>query len=347
MVEGWADCRERKRLDTVEELWLIYPCCAARETIPLTAPNAKRLHIYITKRPPEAPLIQITAGLAYKQLGSPDVTLLHFVGGILNLYPSPNRFRNLETLILRGVHHLGPRPAFMREWGQATIRNLCLMHDHVIEPRDIQNLSSTLEYLAYGPPRECENDFARLDNGVAFPASLRTITLMLPSDDRDVVPPVRLSASSPSLAQTRTAQIPLAMAVLLPVELQQYILELAIPPLIQSLLDERTRLCKTFSLVHRTWTPIAQRKLRAVCSITLKTGCNHKQAAQLSLRAATKAGWTAGDSRSGTQKRSTLRCPSPQLSTWTSFYEGVQHSRARASEAAKAGLEFGARSHQN
>ncbi|BGP27384.1 hypothetical protein JCM10295v2_006352 [Rhodotorula toruloides] len=146
--------------------------------------DAKRLHIYITKRPPEAPLIQITAGLAYKQLGSPDVTLLHFVGGILNLYPSPNRFRNLETLILRGVHHLGPRPAFMREWGQATIRNLCLMHDHVIEPRDIQNLSSTLEYLAYGPPRECENDFARLDNGVAFPASLRTITLMLPSDDR-------------------------------------------------------------------------------------------------------------------------------------------------------------------
>lgn len=79
----------------------------------------------------------------------------------------------------------------------------------------------------------------------------------------------RLSPSFNSLAQTQTAQIPLAMTVTIPVELQQYILELAIPPLIQPSLDERVRLCKTFSLVHRAWTPIAQRELREHCGISL------------------------------------------------------------------------------
>ncbi|PRQ70858.1 hypothetical protein AAT19DRAFT_11015 [Rhodotorula toruloides] len=51
------------------------------------------------------------------------------------------------------------------------------------------------------------------------------------------------------------------MPVALPLELQLHILELALPPIILSRLDERVRLCKTFSLVHRTWTRVAQREL--------------------------------------------------------------------------------------
>ncbi|BGP03461.1 hypothetical protein RTBOTA2_006247 [Rhodotorula toruloides] len=51
------------------------------------------------------------------------------------------------------------------------------------------------------------------------------------------------------------------MPVTLPLELQHRILELALPPLILSRLDERAQLCKTLSLVHRTWTRVAQREL--------------------------------------------------------------------------------------
>ncbi|BGO95239.1 hypothetical protein NBRC10512_002971 [Rhodotorula toruloides] len=81
------------------------------------------------------------------------------------------------------------------------------------------------------------------------------------------------------------------MTVTIPVELQQYILELAIPPLIQPSLNERVRLCKTFSLVHRAWTPIAQRELREHCGISLDGVLYHEQAAQRSLLAATRGGW--------------------------------------------------------
>ncbi|GAA6052773.1 hypothetical protein NBRC10513_006830 [Rhodotorula toruloides] len=51
------------------------------------------------------------------------------------------------------------------------------------------------------------------------------------------------------------------MAPRLPVELQLQILELALPSPIRRNLDERVRLCKAFSLVHRTWTRTAQKQL--------------------------------------------------------------------------------------
>ncbi|GAA5985351.1 hypothetical protein JCM10908_006942 [Rhodotorula pacifica] len=52
------------------------------------------------------------------------------------------------------------------------------------------------------------------------------------------------------------------MPVYLPIELQLYILELALPPLVLRHLKNRTRACLTFSLVHRSWTETAQRLLR-------------------------------------------------------------------------------------
>ncbi|BGP03489.1 hypothetical protein NBRC10513v2_007221 [Rhodotorula toruloides] len=62
------------------------------------------------------------------------------------------------------------------------------------------------------------------------------------------------------------------MPVTLPIELQHRILETALPPLVHRELDERVRLCKTFSLVHRTWTPVAQRELHEHFSTTLLGG---------------------------------------------------------------------------
>lgn len=62
------------------------------------------------------------------------------------------------------------------------------------------------------------------------------------------------------------------MPVILPVELQLYIFQLALPPLILSRLNERVQLCKAFSLVHRTWTPTAQRELHEHFSTTLLGG---------------------------------------------------------------------------
>ncbi|BGP11381.1 hypothetical protein JCM10049v2_007286 [Rhodotorula toruloides] len=62
------------------------------------------------------------------------------------------------------------------------------------------------------------------------------------------------------------------MPVTLPIELQHRILETALPPLVHCDLDERVQLCKTFSLVHRTWTPIAQRELHEHFSTILLGG---------------------------------------------------------------------------
>lgn len=60
----------------------------------------------------------------------------------------------------------------------------------------------------------------------------------------------------------------LVMPATLPLELQLHILELALPPFILSRLNERIRLCHTFSLVHRTWTQTAQRELHENVSCT-------------------------------------------------------------------------------
>lgn len=62
------------------------------------------------------------------------------------------------------------------------------------------------------------------------------------------------------------------MPVTLPIELQLRVLETALPPLVHCDLDERVRLCKTFSLVHRTWTPVAQGELHEHFSTTLLGG---------------------------------------------------------------------------
>ncbi|BGP35366.1 hypothetical protein JCM10296v2_007202 [Rhodotorula toruloides] len=62
------------------------------------------------------------------------------------------------------------------------------------------------------------------------------------------------------------------MPVSLPIELQHRILETALPLLGHCDLDERVQLCKTFSLVHRSWTPVAQRELHEHFSTTLLGG---------------------------------------------------------------------------
>ncbi|GAA5917699.1 hypothetical protein JCM6882_003477 [Rhodosporidiobolus microsporus] len=50
----------------------------------------------------------------------------------------------------------------------------------------------------------------------------------------------------------------------LPLEVELYIVELAIPPFTWHGRDERRELCKTLSLVHRSWTDVAQKRLREV-----------------------------------------------------------------------------------
>lgn len=35
MIEGWAECKQVTVLETVDELWLVHPRCAASQTIPL------------------------------------------------------------------------------------------------------------------------------------------------------------------------------------------------------------------------------------------------------------------------------------------------------------------------
>lgn len=60
------------------------------------------------------------------------------------------------------------------------------------------------------------------------------------------------------------------MAPRLPVELQLYILELAIPPLTSTNFASRRELCKRLSLVHSAWTGTAQAALDSVFELNLK-----------------------------------------------------------------------------
>ncbi|KAK4330586.1 Pkinase_C domain-containing protein [Rhodotorula toruloides] len=96
--------------------------------------------------------------------------------------------------------------------------------------------------------------------------------------DIDASPPTRThlplppSPDAPLLDSLNETLDQLAMPVTLPIELQHRILETALPPLVHRELDERVRLCKTFSLVHRTWTPVAQRELHEHFSTTLLGG---------------------------------------------------------------------------
>ncbi|GAA5904605.1 hypothetical protein JCM6882_004919 [Rhodosporidiobolus microsporus] len=52
------------------------------------------------------------------------------------------------------------------------------------------------------------------------------------------------------------------MAPSLPLELQHYILKLAIPPFSYRTLPARREACRLLALVHRSWTPIAQAELQ-------------------------------------------------------------------------------------
>ncbi|BGP73787.1 hypothetical protein NBRC10513v2_007204 [Rhodotorula toruloides] len=85
-------------------------------------------------------------------------------------------------------------------------------------------------------------------------------------------PPSPSSPHWPLLNSLNETLEQLAVPVTLPIELQHRILETALPPLVRRDLDERVRLCKTFSLVHRSWTPIAQRELHEHFSTTLLGG---------------------------------------------------------------------------
>ncbi|GAA5985348.1 hypothetical protein JCM10908_006940 [Rhodotorula pacifica] len=70
------------------------------------------------------------------------------------------------------------------------------------------------------------------------------------------------------------------MPALLPLELQMYILRLAVPPPVFKHLEERTRVCLAFSLVHRSWTETAQKLLRqhfvALFDYSLTAGSEHR-----------------------------------------------------------------------
>ncbi|BGP03554.1 hypothetical protein RTG_03165 [Rhodotorula toruloides ATCC 204091] len=81
------------------------------------------------------------------------------------------------------------------------------------------------------------------------------------------------------------------MAPILPLELQLHVLELALPPLIRRNLDERVRLCKAFSLVHRSWTRTAQRELHEHLSIFYDEPARVDTVAQERIAAAKEGGW--------------------------------------------------------
>ncbi|GAA5912224.1 hypothetical protein JCM6882_005201 [Rhodosporidiobolus microsporus] len=78
----------------------------------------------------------------------------------------------------------------------------------------------------------------------------------------------------------------------LPLELQHYILELALPSTKLFTGPERRRLFRTFSLVHRSWTPVAQRLLFqqvAVKKTTFASGeVSPADLAELTLSKATR-----------------------------------------------------------
>lgn len=95
--------------------------------------------------------------------------------------------------------------------------------------------------------------------------------------------PSSLPRSSHSLAHPDPLEAA-AMPSNLPLELQLLIVELALPPLILSRLDERAELCQTFSLVHRSWTPVAQREIHEHVSCA-------DEASILGLTAGVKGRW--------------------------------------------------------
>ncbi|BGO95703.1 hypothetical protein NBRC10512_007401 [Rhodotorula toruloides] len=82
------------------------------------------------------------------------------------------------------------------------------------------------------------------------------------------------------------------MSPTLPLELQLHILELALPPLIRRNLDERVRLCKAFSLVHRDWTKTAQRELHEHITVTCWQLDSFILAARDRILAAHGGGWS-------------------------------------------------------
>ncbi|BGP03563.1 Proteophosphoglycan ppg4 [Rhodotorula toruloides ATCC 204091] len=81
------------------------------------------------------------------------------------------------------------------------------------------------------------------------------------------------------------------MTPTLPLGLQLHILELALPPLVRRNLDERVRLCKAFSLVHRSWTKTAQRELHEYVTVVYTQLARLDTAAQERIAAAKEGGW--------------------------------------------------------
>ncbi|KAL7342876.1 hypothetical protein BJY59DRAFT_719304 [Rhodotorula toruloides] len=107
---------------------------------------------------------------------------------------------------------------------------------------------------------------------VAPRSRLPTLVAQMAHPDPHAPPSLPPSPRSPLLNSLSETLDQLAMPVTLPIELQHRILETALPPLVHCDLDERVQLCKTFSLVHRTWTPIAQRELHEHFSTILLGG---------------------------------------------------------------------------
>ncbi|GAA5907172.1 hypothetical protein JCM6882_008382 [Rhodosporidiobolus microsporus] len=69
-----------------------------------------------------------------------------------------------------------------------------------------------------------------------------------------------------------------------PLELQHYILELALPPPTSRTGSERRRLLRTFSLVHLSWTPVAQRLLFSRVRVSLEDFEHIKGVADVALQ---------------------------------------------------------------
>ncbi|BGP03458.1 hypothetical protein RTBOTA2_006243 [Rhodotorula toruloides] len=76
----------------------------------------------------------------------------------------------------------------------------------------------------------------------------------------------------------------------LPLELQYRIIELALPPLVRLAVDERVQACQTFALVHRDWTPFAQRELLNPVILRNKQSPTFPLEVSKRLRAARKGG---------------------------------------------------------
>ncbi|GAA5973876.1 hypothetical protein JCM11641_001195 [Rhodosporidiobolus odoratus] len=84
------------------------------------------------------------------------------------------------------------------------------------------------------------------------------------------------------------------MSPTLPLELQHYILDLALPFMSRDALDERVQPCRIFSLVHLTWTTKGQGELCEYPKFTLRQGKRAQEQIRARLEVAAGKGGIKG-----------------------------------------------------